>query len=79
MPSGDPGLNPPPELGHLQVQEDEEGAEEAAQQAQQHAGDQRQDVDVDPVLDLEEDVLLRRELTKTWGGKRVQPQKSCLD
>jgi len=49
------------------VQEDEEGAEEAAQQAQHHAGDQRQDVDVDPVLDLEEDVLLRRELTKTWG------------
>ena len=62
---GDVGLDPPPQLGDLEVEEDEEGAEEAPQDPQHDAGDDGEDVDVNPVLNLEEDVLFGGELAET--------------
>ena len=54
------------ELGKLEVEEDEEGAEDAAQRAEDEAGNEGEDVDVDAVLDGKHDVLFGRELSKAW-------------
>ena len=53
------------ELGKLEVEEDEEGAEDAAQRAEDEAGNEGEDVDVDAVLDGKHDVLLGGELSKS--------------